>query len=126
MTGILSLISGSLFRDLERKVSRNDKTYLAGTIKVGDRGESIFVKLFVFSESAQEELQGLAAGDALSVVGNLAVEIYEGRPSYSMAVNRALALKKEKKAAKPKAEKPAPRRQEAETAHADFGDDIPF
>jgi len=120
---ILSLISGSLFRDPEKKVSRNDKPYVSATLKVGDKNAAFFVRLFVFGESAQQEMEGLRSGDAVSVVGNLTVELYEGKPSYSMAVNRALALKKEKK---PKAEKTDPPPRRDERAAAPFDDSIPF
>lgn len=126
MSAILSLISGSLFRDPERKVSRNDKSYVSATLKVGDKNDSFFVRLFVFGETAQQEMEGLRAGDAVSVVGGLTVELYEGKPSYSMAVNRALALKKEKKEPKPKAEKSAPPPRQTERAAAPFDDSIPF
>jgi len=124
MTGILSLISGSLFRDLERKVSRNDKEYLSGTLKAGERNDAFFVRLFVFSESAQQELEGVRVGDSLAVTGGLNVEIYEGKPSISMTVNKALVLKKEKRATKPKANS-APSRNDERAADY-FGDNVPF
>jgi single-stranded DNA-binding protein len=129
---IRALISGSLFKLPESKTSSSGNGYVSAVLKVSDGSKTHFVRVFAFSDSAREEIEGLREGDGLSVVGTLKAEIYEkggeARISLSLTADRALALKKEKR------ERDKQRREERrEEQHADsrggpapFDDDIAF
>ncbi len=127
-----TLAEGSLFRAPERKTSKAGKPYLSATMKTAEGNEAIFVRLLVFSESAQEEIASLGEGDSLSVTGRLQAEAFEKdgklRVSFSIIVDRALALKKSKRASKPnpsrRAPSASPSYQHSSPDH--FGDDVPF
>mgnify|MGYP000881570145 CR=1 FL=1 len=112
------LISGTLFRAPERKVSRAGKPYVSATIRVRDGDASRFWRVTIFSESAGEEMMRLAAGDAVSAQGQMSAELYrpddgEPRLSLSLVADRVLALQQPKK---PR-EKAADSRSDAASRH---------
>lgn len=93
-----ALISGTLFRAPERKVSRAGKPYVSATIKCRDGDGSQFWRVTVFSESAGAELMLLADGDGVSAQGAMKVELYRpenGEPRISLAIvaDQVLALR---------------------------------
>jgi single-stranded DNA-binding protein len=92
------LISGTLFRAPERKVSRAGKPYVSATIKCRDGDAAQFWRVTIFSESASEEMMRLAAGDSVSAQGAMSAEIYrpengEPRLSLSLVADQVLALR---------------------------------
>ncbi|MBG0795906.1 single-stranded DNA-binding protein [Methylocystis sp. H62] len=96
-----ALITGTLFRAPERKVSRNDRPFVQATVKTKDGDASTFWRVFAFSESVQEELLRLHDGDALSVSGSMRAEIWapdgkESRVSLTLTADAILPLRREK------------------------------
>jgi single-stranded DNA-binding protein len=129
---ILALITGQLFRAPEARTSKNNKAFVAGTLRFKD-GESFqFVRFVAFSASARDELMQLGDGDAVSVQGAFKAELYrpdsgEPKVSLSVIVNRALALRQPPKECKPTApEPPQPSRARQEPGGGGPNDDIPF
>lgn len=95
---ILALVTGSLFRPAESRVSKNGKSYVKATVKEGASDDICWVNVVAFSESAQEELLRLADGDAPSVQGPLKAETYTAadgatKVSLSVIANHVLALR---------------------------------
>jgi single-stranded DNA-binding protein len=107
------LISGTLFRQPERKVSRGGKPYVSAAIRVRDGDASQFWRVMVFSESAGDEIMRLCDGDALSVSGSMRAEIWapEGkdpRVSLTLTADAILPLRRERQPReKPAADTPA-------------------
>jgi single-stranded DNA-binding protein len=116
------LVSGALFRAPERKTSSNGKSFIRATLKTQsstDANGADFWSLLCFSETAGAELIELTDGDRLAVVGALKLELYQGRISRTIFVDRVLALRKQRKA-KPDTIKPA------SNSEPDFNDPIGF
>jgi single-stranded DNA-binding protein len=95
---ILALVTGSLFRDPERREGKNGP-FLCATLKHLDGGHAEFVRVLAFDDEARGELGALAKGDALSVTGRLETELFEkeGHPprvSLTIFADRILPLKK--------------------------------
>jgi hypothetical protein len=127
------LISGSLFRAPEQRISQSGKRYVVATLKATttDNSSSDFWSIMCFSESAGAELLRLGLNEKLAVQGLLKIEIFEkdGRPriSRTVFVDHVLALRAPPKERKPKAEKPAPsQEQSAATTDPGLDDSIPF
>jgi single-stranded DNA-binding protein len=85
-----ALISGSLFKAPERKVSKNGNAFATATVKMrADDNRTEFWRLVTFSESAVEELMRLNEGDNLSAQGQMKAELYqpEGKePRISLSI----------------------------------------
>jgi single-stranded DNA-binding protein len=117
---IIALVTGSLFKAPERRTSKSGKPFAVATIKVRDGDAMQFVRIVMFSESAQTELLRLSEGDSLSAQGSLKAELYAkdgGEPKLSLSIvaDQILALKQppKEREAKPKTPAPDPRlRQE--------------
>ncbi len=91
-----TLVSGTLFREPERRMSKAGKSFVTATLRVKD-GEAIqWWKVVAFSETVQAELMRLADGDAMSVQGAFKVETYEKdgvtKLSLSIVADHVLAL----------------------------------
>ena len=67
---ISALVAGTLFRSPEHKMSKSGKDYISAKMKVRDGDYVAWIRVTVFSESAQAELMRLGDGDALSVQGH--------------------------------------------------------
>ena len=112
-----ALVTGTLFRAPERKVSRGGKPYVSATIRVREGDASQFWRVTIFSESAGEEMMSLQDGDAVSAQGAMCAELYrpddgEPRLSLSLVADRVLALrqsarKREKQPTDPRAKSAA-------------------
>jgi single-stranded DNA-binding protein len=93
------LINGVLFRDAERKISKNGNEYAAATIREGNGDARHWWKVMAFNEGAVELLR-LKDGDAVSVQGALDVSTYqkagETRVGLSIMAERVLALRQPK------------------------------
>jgi single-stranded DNA-binding protein len=126
-----ALISGSLFRNPERKTSKAGKPYVTATVKAAAGNESEFWRLIVFSESAQAELMRLADGDKLSAQGSMKIEFYRSNDgseklSRTLMVDGVLALKPAPREKKPKPEPAAAGPENGTQNGRDFDDLVPF
>ena len=109
------LITGTLFRAAEQKTSQAGKRYVTATMKAAavDASNSEFWGLLAFSDSAQEALLRLSAGEKLSVQGGLKLETYtpangETRISRTVFADAILPLRAAPKEKKPKPSAPVP------------------
>jgi single-stranded DNA-binding protein len=132
-----ALVTGSLFRALEQRTSKNGRTYITTTVRIKDGDESLFVRVVMFSESAQTELMRLADGDSVTVQGLLKCELYTAgdgstKVSLNIVADHVLALRAPPSERKAKAAAPDIRsRQERlagswSAASGDSDDSIPF
>jgi single-stranded DNA-binding protein len=124
---IAALISGSLFRNPEERISKSGKQFVTGTIRVKDGDNSQFIRLTAFSDHTRDALSRLADGDALAVQGALKIEQYLSasgatKIGLSLVAEQILPLKQPPKKREPKT-KPSPSAQEHDRA---FDDAIPF
>jgi single-stranded DNA-binding protein len=124
---VYALVSGSLFRDPERKTAKSGKPYATATIRVKDGQEgSIFWRVTVFSESAQAELLRLKDGDAVSCQGSMKAELYapdgrEPRVSLSVVADNILALRQQRRKIDETNDAPKPRRRSIHEQAANGG-----
>jgi single-stranded DNA-binding protein len=96
-----ALISGTLFRTPERKISKGGKHYVSATIKCREGDASQFWRVTVFSESAGDEMMCMSAGDAVSAQGAMRAEIWtpegkEPRIALSLTADAILPLRRTK------------------------------
>jgi hypothetical protein len=125
---VFVLVSGSLFKNPEIKISRSGKSYATASIRTAsaDNTASDFWNLLVFSETVQAELMRLGEGEKLAAQGSLKLEIYNGKISRTVFVDHILPLRAAPRS-KTKAAKPAASQEETtEGGPAFFSDDIPF
>jgi single-stranded DNA-binding protein len=132
------LISGTLFRAPESRVSKSGRNFVTATLRCKDGDGSQFWRATAFSETAQSELLRLGDGDSVSVQGALKVELYrpdggEPRISLSVVADSVLPLRAAPKERKPKAttspREEAPDRVRhggAGEANPELNDAIPF
>jgi hypothetical protein len=131
------LVSGSLFKNPEIKISRSGKTYASASIRTAsaDNATADFWNLLVFSETVQTELMRLTEGEKLAAQGSLKLEIFNGKISRTVFVDAILPLRAAPREKKPKAAKPEetsgfsakPASQETTTTtDPDLDDPIPF
>jgi single-stranded DNA-binding protein len=131
------LVTGTLFRAAEQKISQSSKRYVVATLKAAsvDASNSEFWSVLAFSDTAQAELLRLGINEKLSVQGGLKLETYaasngETRISRTVFADNVLALRAAPKEKKPKpAPAPASPLQRANILperSPDLDDDIPF
>lgn len=127
---VLVLVSGSLFRAPERRVSKAGKPFVTTKIKATSGGELQFWSVAAFSETAQAELLRLDTGDGVAVQGQVKVEQYERdgetRISFSVVADAVLALRQPPRQREQKESKPVSSRKSDRRAPAPFDDDVPF
>ncbi|RIX47591.1 MAG: hypothetical protein D3M94_07950 [Rhodocyclales bacterium GT-UBC] len=110
MSAIQAMITGTLTKDAEAKVSGGGKEYTALVIRTAGEPAQ-FVRAAVWGDDAAKVLS-LAKGDAVSAIGALTVGVWESNgkasPSLSMMAHRAIspALKKPRKPAQHRTNKP--------------------
>lgn len=110
MSAIQAMITGTLTKDAEAKVSGGGKEYTALVIRTAGEPAQ-FVRAAVWGDDAAEVLS-LAKGDAVSAIGALTVGVWESNgkasSSLSMMAHRAIspALKKPRKSAQHRSAKP--------------------
>ena len=109
---IAALAIGTLFRAPEQRQSKAGRPFVTATLKAKDGEGMQFIRLVVFSESAQAELLRLQAGDSLSAQGALKAELYRpegGEPKLSLSIvaDQILALKQPPKDREAKPKPPA-------------------
>jgi single-stranded DNA-binding protein len=86
---IHALISGSLFGEPLQKVSKTGRNFAVVTLRSKDGDAVQWIRVTVFSESAQAELLRLQDGDAVSVQGPFKAETYvaaDGSTKISLSI----------------------------------------
>jgi single-stranded DNA-binding protein len=116
---IFALVSGSLFGEPNQKVSKAGRSYASSTLKVRDGDATQWIRVTVFSESAQAELMRLNDGDAISVQEVLKAETYTAsvgsiKISLGIVADHVLALRQPPRERKPKATPPPDTRSKQE------------
>jgi single-stranded DNA-binding protein len=125
------LISGTLFRAPESRVSKSGRNFVVATMRCKDGDGSQWWKIVCFSESGCAELLRLSDGDAVSCQGAFKAETYtkdgETRLSLSCIADAVLPLRAAPRHREPKAEAGTPRRRDnaERLAHAGTGDASP-
>jgi Single-strand binding protein family len=132
-----AIVSGSLYGGPKSGMAKSGRPYAFATLKVRDGDATQWIRLMVFSETAQSELMRLCDGDALSAQGVLKCEIYTSadniaKISLSVIVDNVLPLRqppKERRAPPPAPDtRPKAERMCGSWAGPDDGplDKIPF
>jgi single-stranded DNA-binding protein len=133
------LVTGSLYRAPEQKISKAGKPFVVATIRAKDGDASTWWKVMCFSESAGSELMRLNDGDALSVQGAMRAELYrpdggDARINLTVFADAVLPLRpapkprKAKEPAEPQRSAPADRGLSRHAGDGEdyFGDAVPF
>ena len=74
-----AIVSGALFRAPTSKTSKAGNPYVVATPREGSGEAATWWKLFVFSESAIEQILRLGGGDPIGVSGEFDCELYAAR-----------------------------------------------
>lgn len=133
------LITGTLFRGAEQRMSKAGKQFTFGTVRVADGGATSWWKILCFSDAAQAELLRLGDGEAVSAQGRLTAETYtkngEARLALGVIADCILPLRQPPKPRQTR-QKPPEKRERTERlfdAHDDGGyvhpgldDPLPF
>ncbi|MFT4063363.1 single-stranded DNA-binding protein [Paraburkholderia sp.] len=91
-----ALVTGKLWKTPEERRSNAGKTFVIANVRAADgEGESLFVNVVAFSDSAKAALLALDDGDSVSLAGTLKIGTYEARdgsvkPSVSMVASKVL------------------------------------
>lgn len=109
MSAITAMVSGSLIKDAELKVSSSGNQYLSLVVRIPTNSQLVRASLW---GDDIEACQGLRRGDAVAVVGSLDVGIWQSHDgpilSMSMMAHRcnSAAMKKPKKSRATRSKKP--------------------
>lgn len=107
---IEALITGKLHKRAEERTGRSGRPFVVASVRAAaGEGESLFVNVCAFSESACAALLALEAGDSLALAGSMTPKAWtdrEGnsRPSVDMVAAQVMTLyglKKRRAAATP-------------------------
>ncbi len=71
------LISGTVYKAPETKTSKAGRNFAVATVRVADGDKSNYWRITIFSESAQQDMLALRAGDAVSLQGSAKFEIWQ-------------------------------------------------
>ena len=75
-----ALVGGKLFKAAEERRAKSGKTFATANVRAADGdGESLFVNVVAFSDSAKAALLALDDGDSVSLAGTLKIGTYEAR-----------------------------------------------
>ena len=91
-----ALIAGRLYGSPQCRTSRNGNTFATAKVRTPmANGESAFVNVIAFSESAIAALLALAEGDSVAIAGELKVSVYTdktgaARPSLDLTAHAVL------------------------------------
>ena len=123
------LVSGKIFRQPERKTSKNGKEFTIATVKETQGETAIWWKVLAFGDSA-DELASLGDGEAVSVSGLLKVEPYskngETKIGFSVLADRLISAHRPKRD-KPRSDNAKPASNDRSGPSVPFHDDeIPF
>jgi single-stranded DNA-binding protein len=129
------LISGSLFKDPQRKTSQSGRSYVTTTLKAAaaDNASSDFWSVLAFGDTAGAELMRLGINERVTIQGGLKLELYtanDGATKISRTIfaDHVMALRQPPKERKPKAAKAAPtsHQEQPTTTDPDINDEIGF
>jgi hypothetical protein len=116
-----ALPTGRIFGEILTKPTKNGGQVTFFKMKVTNGNATEFWSISTFSDTVREELSGLSDGDAISVVGAFAAELFEWngvqRIGLRLTADRVLPLK-------PKPPKPKARRAAASTPEAGSGREV--
>lgn len=129
-----AIVAGKLFGSPETKTAKTGRAFTTAKVRAATaEGESIFVNVIAFSDTAQAALQALGAGDACSVAGSIKPTAWtdrsgNARPALDMVaaqVMTAYTVSRKRRAMQPEQDDAkAPQRQQVEP---DFDDsEVPF
>jgi single-stranded DNA-binding protein len=91
-----ALISGRVHRAPQSRTGQGGKRFATATVRASTRdGNSVFVNVIAFDESAVTALLALQDGDSVALAGELAPKVYtpqggEPRPSLDLCVHAVL------------------------------------
>ena len=91
-----ALVAGKVWKTPEERRSNAGKTFVTANVRAADgEGESLFVNVVAFNDSAKAALLALEDGDSVSLAGTLKIGTYEARdgsvkPSISMVASKVL------------------------------------
>ena len=95
------LISGKLWRDPERKLTKAGKPYVTATIRDGQGDDATWWRLLAFSEASCAELLCLHDGDGVAASGAFKAELYDGRDgvriSLTVLADRVISARRQKR-----------------------------
>ena len=97
-----AIVSGVLFRPPVSKTSKAGKPYVVATLREGSGETARWWKVFVFSESAIEEILRLGDGEPIAVAGEFSCELYapsdgESRLSWRLTADAVLSAHAKRK-----------------------------
>jgi hypothetical protein len=138
-----AIISGVLFRAPASKTSKAGNPYIVATVREGSGEAARWWKVFVFSESAIDDILRLGDGEPIAIAGEFDCELYappggESRLSWRLTADAVLSAhaKRKAKAEKSTGEATSEQRTGRMVAAASWaaptsggahdGDDIPF
>lgn len=91
-----ALIAGRLYGTPQSRTSRNGNAFAIAKVRTPmANGESSFVNVIAFSDTAQAALLALADGDSVALAGELKVSVYtnkdgEAKPSLDLTAHAVL------------------------------------
>ena len=91
-----ALIAGRLYGTPQARTSKNGNRFATATVRTATRdGNAVFANVIAFSEAAVAALLTLAAGDAVTLAGELTPKVYtpsggEPRPSLDLLAHAVL------------------------------------
>ena len=93
-----AIVSGVLYRDPAQKTSKAGKPYVVATIRSGSGERVCWWKVFVFNETASEEIMRLRDGEPIVVSGEFGYDLYapagrESRLDWKITVEGVLGAK---------------------------------
>ncbi len=140
---VSSLVQGRILGEIQTRPTKTGGQITFFKMQVINGASKGLWSISTFSDTVREELSGLSDGDAVSLVGTLAVDLFEWkgvqRIGLRLTADRALALKP--KPAKPKASRTRQSRKKvpsvggrsiaaaswaAPSTGGDFDDLVPF
>jgi len=92
---MLSVIAaGVLIAAPSERMGKNGKTYVTCALRVAMSEGAVIANIVAFRDTVKQQIMALAAGDAISIVGEAKVTVYEkdgeARPSMSIIADQAL------------------------------------
>lgn len=95
---IEALITGKLHKRAEPRTGRSGRPFVTASVRAATgEGESLFVNVVAFSESAGAALLALAEGDSVALAGSLTPKAWtdrdgNARPSLDMVASQVMTL----------------------------------
>ncbi|MGH8787924.1 MAG: single-stranded DNA-binding protein [Cupriavidus necator] len=90
------LIAGKIHGEVKTRTGSNGRPFTTCAVRAAtSNGESMFVNAIAFSDTARRALESLAAGDSVSLAGELTPKVWrdkhgEAKPALDMTVHGVL------------------------------------